>query len=189
MRRGNVEERCAPASSVAESLSHSLTPRYRAPMCGYCAAIGVILAALAGAGCSSSSSESDTSACWTSGSSCVCGAERPTTAVDFNGTCNESGLGDRAICCQTDSSCYCMPVTCGISAVDGVCLCGVGTLNATLVASCDGTASTCCTQDTGYCYCEDGCQDRYANRVVDSCNLATTAATCDEGETQVSSCE
>jgi hypothetical protein len=57
------------------------------------------------------------------------------------------------------------------------------------MTSCTGTATTCCTSDTGYCYCEDGCGMRFGSRVVPSCDITTDTAACLSGETQVSSCE
>lgn len=78
---------------------------------------------------------------------------------------------------------------CGFDVDDPTCLCGLGFSHDTVVASCDGTAPTCCTQDTGYCYCEDGCELRFGNRPVTSCGPSTEAARCSSGETQVSSCE
>lgn len=121
---------------------------------------------------------------------CICRSEAREDDVPFEGTCAESGFGgERAICCQGEDYCRCELVQCGISAISGLCLCGVGAPLSTLVGSCDGTASTCCTQDTGYCYCEDGCESRFANRPVSSCNAATETASCATYETPVSSCE
>src|SRR5258708_23388229 len=148
------------------------------------AAVAVLVACSLAAACGSGSG----SACWKLGRGCACGGERPTGTVDFSGTCNENGVGERGICCQAAGSCRCIPVHCGISSFSGVCLCGADPLISSTVASCTGTASTCCTQDTGYCYCEEGCQDRFENRLVTSCELTTSAATCNDSETRVSSC-
>ena len=131
----------------------------------------------------------ESSVCVESGDGCSCRDERRDTDVPFGGTCNESAFGGPGLCCQGTNYCNCEPVLCGISSIDGVCLCGVGVFLDSTVASCDGTAGTCCTQDTGYCYCEDGCQDRFANRIVSSCNQDTSAATCSDTEVQVPSCE
>lgn len=120
---------------------------------------------------------------------CICRMEPADSDVEFAGTCDESGVGERGVCCQGDDYCRCEPVRCGISAINGNCACGVGLFLSSIVGSCDGTASTCCTQNTGYCYCEDGCQDRFANRTVFSCNAATETATCRDGELRVASCQ
>jgi hypothetical protein len=121
---------------------------------------------------------------------CICRADPWEGETPFDGTCAVSGFGgERAICCQGDDYCRCELVRCGISAVTGLCLCGVGAILDSVVGSCDGTASTCCTQDTGYCYCEEGCQNRFANRPVGTCNAGTDTATCGTFETRVTSCE
>lgn len=136
--------------------------------------------------CSSSSEEK--ASCWVSFSGCACRDKLSADEVAFTGTCDENGVGKRGICCQGDTSCYCLPVSCGVRVSDGICMCGIGSPGDYSVETCDGTASTCCTQDTGYCYCEEGCQNRFANRLVDSCNITTTTATCEYGP-QVTSCE
>ncbi len=120
---------------------------------------------------------------------CICGAEPREDDVDFQGMCDENGVGERGVCCKRGDRCKCEPVQCGISSIGGDCLCGAGLLLDSIVGSCEGTASTCCTQDTGYCYCEDGCMNRFANRLVGSCDMSTSAATCPDGEEQVSSCQ
>jgi hypothetical protein len=135
-----------------------------------------------------SNSDSRNGNCWQSGDSCACGNERPSDAIAFAGTCDEKGFGERGICCKSEASCFCLPVSCGIAS-DGICECGLGTPGLYAVDTCEGTASTCCTQDTGYCYCEEGCQNRYANRVVSSCNQMTSAATCGDYGSQVTSCQ
>src|SRR5512145_665452 len=134
-------------------------------MCLRSVVIMFVVSALPLACDSSSSSDSGKGNCWESADGCACGVERPSDATAFTGTCDENGVGDRGICCKSETSCFCLPVRCGMAS-DGVCECGLGTPGAYAVATCDGTASTCCTQDTGYCYCEEGCQNRYANRVV-----------------------
>jgi hypothetical protein len=126
-------------------------------------------------------------------SECFCPMEARTGAVEFEGTCNTSAFGGRTVCCRGTSYCRCEEVLCGISAVDGACLCGIGVTLTRTVSSCTGTAPTCCTQDTGYCYCEDGCELRFGNRVVASCDLSTDTARCQVDdvihETSVTSCE
>jgi hypothetical protein len=112
--------------------------------------------------------------------------------VPFGRTCDEAAFdGDRAICCRGGSYCFCDRVRCGISASSGLCRCGLLDVSAlaSMVGSCDTMASTCCTQDTGYCYCEEGCEMRFGNRLVGSCDTSTEAATCGSSETQVASCE
>jgi hypothetical protein len=47
----------------------------------------------------------------------------------------------------------------------------------------------CCTQDTGYCYCEDGCINRFGNHSVGSCDLATAPLRCITGSMEVDGCE
>lgn len=120
---------------------------------------------------------------------CICRTEPREGDVAFNGTCDQSGVGEPSVCCKSKDSCHCEAVQCGISSIGGECLCGIGVSFDNLVDSCTGTATTCCTQDTGYCYCEDGCENRFANRVVSSCDRTTSAATCSSGETEVSSCQ
>jgi hypothetical protein len=120
---------------------------------------------------------------------CICRAQPREGDVEFQERCSEAGVGERGLCCQGDNYCRCEPVKCGISSISGMCVCGVGVFLSSTVASCDGTAGTCCTQDTGYCYCKDGCENRFANRIVTSCDMSTSAATCSDGETQVSSCQ
>lgn len=136
-----------------------------------------------------SSEPGASSLCVEWGNGCACGSERSNDDVPFAGTCNETAFGERGVCCQREEYCYCEPVLCGISAVNGLCVCGIGVYFDSLVASCDGTAGTCCTQDTGYCYCEDGCDARFANRIVASCNSMTAPATCSDYEVEVPSCE
>ena len=120
---------------------------------------------------------------------CVCRDEPREGDVAFQGTCSAAGMGTRAICCRGSDYCKCMPVQCGISSISGNCLCGVDVFLESLVASCTGTAATCCTQDTGYCYCEDGCESRFANYLVDTCDLSTSTATCSSDELPVSNCQ
>ena len=121
---------------------------------------------------------------------CLCGVTPFPDDVPFERTCDESAFGGRpTVCCREDDVCACEPVQCG-SEADGTCICGVGIITERrIVASCDGTASTCCTQDTGYCYCEEGCERRFGSRVVLSCNQTTDTARCSTGQTQVASCE
>lgn len=120
---------------------------------------------------------------------CICREERYPDDVPFEGTCEESSVGESALCCRGEDYCHCEPVLCGISVGTERCICGVGVAFETLVTSCDDNGQTCCTQDTGYCYCEDGCEQRFGNRVVSSCNRDTDTATCYEEETPVRSCE
>ena len=123
---------------------------------------------------------------------CICRLEPFSSEPPFAGTCSEAEVGDRAICCQGSDYCNCEPVLCGISNYDGNCLCGVGVAFdfSRFVASCDGTDTTCCTNDTGYCYCEDGCEARFGSRLVASCNESTAPLSCDpDYEVRVSSCE
>jgi hypothetical protein len=154
--------------------------------------LGIVLLGLSAfilAGACSSNSDSAGANCWVSGPSnlsCSCGQERPMNAVSFKGTCNEGGVGARGLCCQGHDYCSCRPVTCGITG-DGSCTCGI--LGVDGLASCTGTASTCCTQNTNYCYCEEGCQSRFANHLVNSCDRTTSTVTCDDDETRVASCE
>jgi hypothetical protein len=104
--------------------------------------------------------------------------------------CTEASVGGHGICCQGSGRCTCRPISCGISTATGDCTCG-----SLLPAfsggrtSCTATASTCCTQDTHYCYCEDGCEARFGNRIVSSCDLTTDTVMCGSGETQVASCD
>ena len=121
---------------------------------------------------------------------CVCRMEPDPGDVPFAGVCNEAAFsGERTFCCRGSTYCFCEPLRCGIAS-DGVCLCGISLFDErTIVASCDGTASTCCTQDTGYCYCEEGCERRFGNRLVASCNTPTDTARCSSTETRVTSCE
>jgi hypothetical protein len=158
-------------------------------------AVGV-LALVSMSGCSSDSADGADDADGADGAcaklgdeGCICRTESREDDVKFQGTCSEGGVGDRGVCCRGDDYCRCEPVKCGISSIGGDCVCGVGVFLSSTVASCDGTAGTCCTQDTGYCYCEDGCENRFANRIVSSCNVSTSAATCGDGETPVSSCQ
>jgi hypothetical protein len=127
--------------------------------------------------------------CWKSDNGCRCGTDRPVDAVEFSGTCSEGGVGKAGICCQYDDYCQCRTVECSIDSVDGICLCGL-TPNSgdVVVESCTDRAKTCCTQDTGYCYCEDGCENRFANRVVPSCDRTTTTVSC-SGAPRVVSCQ
>jgi len=148
------------------------------------AALSLVFGLIFAGACSSSNSDSG-SACWVLNDGCACGPDRPSNAVPFKGTCSQLGVGDTAICCRRDAHCHCYPVRCGIS-VGGDCACGVGFPDQ--FDSCTGTASTCCTQDTGYCYCEEGCEKRFENRVVSSCDKTTQTVTCD-GDEKVSSCE
>ena len=136
------------------------------------------------------SSDSGGAHCWTGGDYCVCGGERPPDAADFPGACDANAFGARALCCKGKESCECAKVLCGVG-TDGSCVCGlvVSSSSYHIVDSCTGTASTCCTQDTGYCYCEEGCQNRFANHVVSDCDAHTTTATCYDDETQVTSCQ
>lgn len=120
---------------------------------------------------------------------CVCRVEPRDSDVEFAGTCDEAGVGERGICCQGDDYCRCEPVRCGISSINGNCACGVGLFLDTLMGSCEGTAPTCCTQDTGYCYCEDGCEARFGNRLVPSCDLSTNTISCFADEIRVASCQ
>ncbi len=143
----------------------------------------------AGGACSSSSSGSSSPACWSEGHWCICGADRPSSAPDFAGTCNASAVGERGICCKSAKRCSCAPVRCGIDSSDGFCMCGIDPYVSRFVGSCTATATTCCTQDTGYCYCEAGCEKRFANRVVSTCELTTPTAACDSGEVEVESCQ
>ena len=140
---------------------------------------------------SSSNPDPTRPACWANGDGCVCGEERPDSAADFPGTCDENSVGDRGSCCQGSDDCYCSAIYCGIDRVDGLCLCGFPVSPEThiIVDSCTATASMCCTQDTGYCYCEDECINRFANRTVGSCDLTTSTVVCYEDEVQVASCE
>lgn len=147
------------------------------------------LAECVGQSAPSSERESEDSRCVEWGDGCSCGNARRDDDVPFVGTCDESAFDGRAICCQGDNYCRCEPVLCGISTMNGNCLCGVGAYIDSVVASCDGTAGTCCTQDTGYCYCEDGCENRFANRIVNTCNQTTSTATCSDDEVQVASCQ
>lgn len=103
--------------------------------------------------------------------------------------CTPASVGEHAICCEGSGSCSCRPITCGIES-SGNCLCG-SLLPAFTggMTSCTGTATTCCTQDTGYCYCEDGCEMRFGNRIVSSCDITSDTIVCDSGDTQVSFCE
>ncbi len=141
-------------------------------------------------GSSTPSSSEDLNRCLKWGDNgCVCRDTRYDDDVPFPGVCDEASVGVRGLCCQGEGYCNCEAVLCGISASNGFCLCGVGVGFETLVASCDGAAGTCCTQDTGYCYCEDGCEQRFSSRIVTTCNQNTTAATCEENEIQVTSCQ
>src|SRR5687768_8664563 len=77
---------------------------------------------------------------------CICRAKPREDDVEFPGTCSEKSVGERGLCCQGDDYCRCEPVKCGISSIGGDCVCGVGVFLSSTVASCDGTAGTCCTQ-------------------------------------------
>ena len=130
------------------------------------------------------------SACAQDDVTCICFDEPRDITNPFEGTCDENAFGaDPGICCRGPSACRCEPVRCGISGSTGNCLCGIGAILSSTTASCDGTASTCCTQDTGYCYCEEGCEGRFGNRLVSSCDAATDTAVCQFGDTRVPSCE
>ena len=98
-------------------------------------------------------------------------------------------MGEHGLCCQGENDCRCQPVECGISSIHGDCVCGAGMYIDSFMGSCEGTASTCCTQNTGYCYCEDGCENRFESMVVSSCDRTTFTARCSAGQTQVSACQ
>lgn len=126
---------------------------------------------------------------------CICAENSLESEVRFEGTCSPAGVGQPAVCCEGTNTyygdyCRCEPVRCGITS-DGLCLCGVGVWFNFIrsVDSCTGTAPTCCTQDTGYCYCEEGCERRFANRVVGDCDLTTNTAVCPSHEFDVGSCQ
>lgn len=145
-----------------------------------------ISALLSSQGCSSSSDSSE-SKCWATEEECICG-EKPANAMPFKGTCNDKAFSERAICCQGKTFCECYPIQCGISAIDGSCICGGLPLIDSRVGSCTGTASTCC-RTSNYCYCEEGCQNHFESYLVDTCDTFEAAITCGIGQTEVSSCE
>jgi hypothetical protein len=136
-----------------------------------------------------SASKSGMSMCWESDEGCECGPDRPATAVTFSGTCSATDLAEHAYCCKRDDTCVCDPVQCSVG-TDGVCLCGLSPRPGDIVVeSCSDRAQTCCTQDTGYCYCEDGCEKRFANRVVATCDRATNTVDCGDYWARVDRCE
>lgn len=128
--------------------------------------------------------------CIVDGARCLCDADPREDDVPFGRRCDLSAFGAvPTVCCQRASSCYCEPVRCGITD-DGACLCGVGIFGLrTIVDSCQGMASTCCTYDTGYCICEDGCEEQFESREVLFCDTTTDTAVCPSDSTPVPSCE
>jgi hypothetical protein len=41
----------------------------------------------------------------------------------------------------------------------------------------------------GYCYCEDGCDQRYGNVAVSTCDVASAPFHCDSGQEEADNCE
>lgn len=157
------------------------------------AALGVVALMLA---CSSSSSNSPSaSPCrsLSSGDGCYCGDDAAqSTDPLFPSSCSRQGLGGHSICCKGAKYCQCRKAQCGRDSATS-CTCGVVDVELSSKSdSCTGTASMCCTDDTGYCYCEEGCDKRFGSRSIGTtCDLATAPLRCsaDFGETEVDACE
>ena len=122
---------------------------------------------------------------------CWCGEDAVASShPKYSGTCSEAGVGGLAICCKSSTSCACHRVRCGPSSVDGTCVCGLGLGIESDQTTCAGTANDCCRTDTGYCYCENGCQNRFASYSIgSSCEMTDAILECDFGEQAVDSCE
>lgn len=119
---------------------------------------------------------------------CTCGDEAvQSSKPPYPSKCSRQAIGGHSICCKGKTFCKCEMARCGTSG--GNCMCGSGISLSTDVTSCTATASMCCTQDTGYCYCEDGCNKRFASAVVGTCDVSSAPLRCDTGLQEVESCE
>lgn len=158
----------------------------------YACAAGDEMTALAqcASGAASPASDDDLTRCvkWHD-DGCICREDRYESDVPFEGTCEASSVGEPSLCCSGDGYCHCEPVLCGFSVGSGTCICGVGVAFDFLVESCDDIAQTCCTQNTGYCYCEDGCEQNFGSYLVSSCNQNTPTASCYDDEVRMAGCE
>lgn len=85
---------------------------------------------------------------------------------DSGGSSQTGGTSSgEGLCCKDNASgsCDCKPIQCGLSAVGGSCVCGRDMHISNELESCSDTAAMCCYTDTGYCYCEDGCDQRFGS--------------------------
>jgi hypothetical protein len=125
-------------------------------------------------------------------SGCSCGDDAVASGrPSYPTRCTAAALSGNSICCKSATSCRCAPAQCGTS-ISGSCACGAFLPLYGAVNACTGTASMCCTQDTGYCYCEDGCDKRFSSHSVgSSCAPSNAPLRCSEsaGETEVQGCE
>jgi hypothetical protein len=107
------------------------------------------------------------------GGGCVCGTAADQAMPTYPTLCSNAAVGGNAICCKSATSCSCVPAQCGYTIGNSFCACGSGIFFSSKETTCTGKASMCCTQNTGYCYCE----------------APSAPLMCPPGATQVLTCE
>ncbi len=119
---------------------------------------------------------------------CRCGEGADSSAPNYPKQCTAQNVGQRSVCCKSDTTCSCYAARCGPSTIDGECVCGTAMSLTHELPSCTSSGSTCCKTDSGYCYCRDG-SCGFGSFQIPTCEAADADLVCGYEGDAVQACE